>query len=262
VDAIFLCFFAFLAGFVDSVVGGGGLIQLPALLLFLPAESSRTLAPVFGTNKFAAICGTSMATVQYARRVQIQWRFIFPAAIAALIFSFLGARVVSYIRKETMEPVIVALMIAVAIYTFRKKDFGHLHAPKLTPAKARALGVIIGVIIGFYDGFFGPGTGSFLIFIFIGLFGFDFLNASAHAKVINFSTNLGAVALFAANHNILYRYALPMAACNIAGSITGTSLAILKGNRFVRTFFLLVVSFMIVRYGWKILEPYLKLGPA
>jgi uncharacterized membrane protein YfcA len=252
VDAIFLCLFAFLAGFVDSVVGGGGLIQLPALLLFLPAESSRTLAPVFGTNKFSAICGTSIATLQYARRIQIQWRFILPAATAALVFSFLGARVVSFIRKEAMEPVIVTLMIAVAIYTFAKKDFGHLHAPKLSPAQARALGIVVGVVIGFYDGFFGPGTGSFLIFIFIGLFGFDFLNASAHAKVINLSTNLAAVAYFAATNNVLYRYAIPMAACNIIGSVTGTRLALLKGNRFVRALFLLVVSAMIIRYGWKI----------
>jgi uncharacterized protein len=254
VDAIFLCLFAFLAGFVDSVVGGGGLVQLPALLIFLPAESSRTLAPVFGTNKFASLCGTSMAVVQYARRVQIQWRFLFPAALAAFVFSFLGARAISFIRKDAMEPVILGLMIAVAIYTFWKKDFGHLHAPKLSPAQARALGIVVGVVIGFYDGFFGPGTGSFLIFIFIGLFGFDFLNASAHAKVINFATNLAAVAFFAATSNVLYRYAIPMAACNIVGSITGSRLALLKGNRFVRGLFLVVMSALIARYGWQILR--------
>lgn len=261
-DALFLCLFAFMAGFVDSVVGGGGLIQLPALLLFLPAESSRTLAPVFGTNKFAAICGTSTAVVQYARRVQIQWAFLLPASIAALIFSFLGARAVAHVRKEAMEPIILILMIAVAAYTFWKKDFGHLHAPKLTPKQARALAITVGVVIGFYDGFFGPGTGSFLIFIFIGLFGFDFLNASAHAKVINFATNLAAVAYFAATKNVLYQYALPMAACNILGSVTGTRMALLKGNRFVRALFLVVITAMILRYGWNILQPYLKVSPA
>ena len=252
-DAVFLCFFAFLAGFVDSVVGGGGLIQLPALLIFLPAESSRTLAPVFGTNKFSSVCGTSMAVVQYAKRVRIHWPLLLPAAIAALIFAFLGARAVSFIRKEAMEPVILALMIAVAIYTFWKKDFGNLHAPKLSPKKAQTLAILVGVVIGFYDGFFGPGTGSFLIFIFIGVFGFDFLNASAHAKVINLATNIAAVSYFAATNNVLYRFAVPMAACNIVGSVTGTRLALLKGNRFVRVIFLTVVTAMIVRYAYQIL---------
>jgi uncharacterized membrane protein YfcA len=252
VEIVFLGFFAFTAGFVDSVVGGGGLIQLPALLVTLPADLSRTLAPVWGTNKFASICGTSMAVVQYARRVTINWSLLLPAAITALVFATLGARVVSVIRRETLEPVILILMIVVATYTFWKKDFGHLHAPRLTPQKAKWLAIVVGVVIGFYDGFFGPGTGSFLIVIFIGLFGFDFLHASAHAKIINWSTNLGPVVYFAATGNILYKYAMPMAACSILGSLTGTRLAILKGNNFVRTLFLIVITGMICRFGWQI----------
>jgi uncharacterized membrane protein YfcA len=115
------------------------------------------------------------------------------------------------------------------------------------------LGVLVGIVIGFYDGFFGPGTGSFLIFIFIGLFGFDFLAASASAKVINFATNLSAVGYFAATHQILYHYAVPMGLCNLLGSLTGTRLAILKGNAFVRVFFLVVVAAMILRFGWEVL---------
>lgn len=253
-ELVFLCFFGFLAGFVDSVVGGGGLIQLPALLVFLPAELRNSIAPVFGTNKFSSICGTSMAVAQYARRVSIHWPLMLPAAIAALIFSFLGARAVSVIRKETLEPVILILMILVAIYTFVKKDFGNLHAPKLSPQKARLLAVATGVVIGFYDGFFGPGTGSFLIFIFIGVFGFDFLNASAHAKIINLATNIAAVAYFAGTGNILYHYAIPMAFFNVLGSIAGTQLAILKGNKFVRNLFLVVVTVMVARFGWQVLS--------
>jgi hypothetical protein len=144
------------------------------------------------------------------------------------------------------------MMVAVAAYTFTRKDFGHLHAPKLTPAQTKLIGILVGVVLGFYDGFFGPGTGSFLIFIFIGVFGFDFLNASAHAKVINLFTNLGPVGYFAATHNILYAYAIPMAVCNLAGSTVGSRLAVLKGNKFVRSLFLVVVSAMIVRYGWKV----------
>jgi uncharacterized membrane protein YfcA len=252
VEAVYLCIFAFLAGFIDAVVGGGGLIQLPALLVFLPADSSRTLAPIWGTNKFSSICGTSMAVVNYTRRVQLHWPLIFPAALAALVFSFLGTRAVAHMRREALEPVVLVLMIAVAIYTFRKKDFGNLHAPRLTPARATTLAIVTGVVIGFYDGFFGPGTGSFLIFIFIGVFGFDFLHASANAKIINFATNLASVTYLAATHNILYRYAIPMALCNVLGSVTGTTLAILKGNRFVRALFLVVVSGMILRFGWQI----------
>ncbi len=246
-----LCFFAFLAGFIDSVVGGGGLIQLPALLVFLPgAKTATTLAPIWGTNKFSSLCGTSMAVVQYARRVRIQWRLILPAAAAALLFAFLGSRAVSHLRRETLEPVILILMIAVAAYTFARKDFGNLHAPRLSDKQARSLAIAVGVVIGFYDGFFGPGTGSFLIFIFIGLFGFDFLNASAHAKIINFATNLSSVAYFAATGNILYKFALAMGACNLLGSILGSRMAILKGNRFVRALFLVVVTCMILRFAW------------
>jgi hypothetical protein len=113
--------------------------------------------------------------------------------------------------------------------------------------------VVVGAVIGFYDGFFGPGTGSFLIFAFIGLFGFDFLTASASAKVVNFATNLSAVAYFAATDNLLYRYGLPMAACNMAGAVLGARLALLKGNRFVRGFFLFVVGALILRFGWEVL---------
>lgn len=252
-ETLYLCLLAFLAGFIDSVVGGGGLIQLPALLVLLPAESSRTLAPIWGTNKFASICGTSMAVVNYTRRVTINWPLILPAAVAALIFSFLGTRAVAHLHRENLEPVVLILMILVAIYTFIKKDFGNLHAPRLSAKQAALLAIATGIVIGFYDGFFGPGTGSFLIFIFIGLFGFDFLHASANAKIINFSTNLASVTYLAATHNILYRYAIPMAICNVLGSITGATLAILNGNKFVRALFLIVVSIMIARFAWQIL---------
>jgi uncharacterized membrane protein YfcA len=251
-EIFYLCGFAFLAGFVDSVVGGGGLIQLPALFLFLPPSASVDLATVFGTNKLASICGTSVAAVQYSRRISIPWRAVLPAGLAALVFSFLGARAVSLLNAAAMKPVIFFLLVAVAGYTFVRKDFGNLHAPKLSPTKERFLGILTGMAIGFYDGFFGPGTGSFLIFIFIGIFGFDFLVSSASAKVVNFATNISAVIYFAATNHILYQVALPMGACNILGSLAGTRLAMLKGNRFVRVFFLVVVAAVILRFGYDI----------
>jgi uncharacterized membrane protein YfcA len=252
VDTVYLCGLAFLAGLVDSVVGGGGLIQLPALLVVLSPAPADSIAPAFGTNKFSSICGTSVAVIQYSRRVRIQWHSILPAGAAAFFFSFIGARVVASLKAEMLKPLVLVLLVLVGIYTYWRKDFGNLHAPRLTARRERQLGVLVGIGIGFYDGFFGPGTGSFLIFIFIGLFGFDFLAASASAKVINFATNLSAVGYFAATHQILYHYAVPMGLCNLLGSLTGTRLAILKGNSFVRLFFLVVVAAMIFRFGWAV----------
>jgi len=252
VETLWLCLFAFLAGFVDSVVGGGGLIQLPALFIFLPSPLSDSLVSVFGTNKLSSICGTGMAAAQYSRRVQMNWQSILPAGLAAFVFSFLGARTVSLLNAQVLKPIVLFLLVAVAIHIYWRKDFGNLHAPQFTAHRERQFGILVGVVIGFYDGFFGPGTGSFLIFIFIGLFGFDFLTASASAKIINFATNLSAVIYFAVTHRIFYQFAVPMGLCNMLGAWTGSRLAILKGNAFVRVFFLVVVAVMILRYGWEV----------
>jgi uncharacterized protein len=250
-DLLPLCFLALLAGFIDSIVGGGGLIQLPALFLFLPAPLAASIPAVLGTNKLSSICGTGVAVVQYARQVPIRWPSILPASLVAFVFSFLGARTVSLIDAGILKPLVLGLLLVVACYTFAHKNLGDLHAPRLALHRERQLGLAIGMAIGFYDGFFGPGTGSFLMFLFIGLFGFDFLTASASARVVNFTTNLSAVLFFAATDQILYRYALPMAVCNILGSVLGTRLAIVKGNRFVRGLFLVVVGAMILRLGWE-----------
>jgi uncharacterized protein len=253
-ELLSLCGFAFLAGLVDSVVGGGGLIQLPALFLFLPPQLAASVPAVLGTNKLSSICGTGMAALEYARRVKIHWASILPAGITAFVFSFLGARTVTAVQGDVLRPLVLVLLVAVAIHTYRRKDLGGIHAPQFTAGRERLAGIVLGSGIGFYDGFFGPGTGSFLIFIFVGIFGFDFLTSSASAKVINVATNLSAVIYFGATGHIFYEYALPMGACNMLGSVVGTRLAILKGNRFVRVFFLVVVSVMIVRFGWEVLS--------
>ena len=250
-DLAWLCLFAFLAGFVDSIVGGGGLIQLPALFVFLPKELAANVPLVFGTNKLSSLCGTSVAVAQYARRVPIPWASILPAALAAFVFSALGVRVVQSVPSAFLKPLTLVLLIAVAVYTCWNKKLGDLHAPKFVAHHERALAVGVGVVLGFYDGFFGPGTGSFLIFIFIGWLGFDFLTASASSKVINFATNFAAVLVFAARGDVLYHYALPMGACNVAGALAGTRLALLKGNKFVRVIFLTVVGVMIARFAWE-----------
>ncbi len=243
---------AFVAGFVDSIVGGGGLIQVPALFVFLPPDIAAHVPPVLGTNKFASICGTSVATFQYARKVRLNWRILLPAAISAFVLSFIGAKAVSVLNPKYIKPVILVLLTVVAIYTYTRKK----NAPARTlniPERWRlwvALGV--GSSIGFYDGFFGPGTGSFLIIAFVGLFGFDFLLASASAKVVNLATNLAAILWFAGTGNILFQYAIPMAVANVAGSALGSRLAILKGSEFVRKFFLGVVLVLILRFAWEL----------
>ena len=244
---VLLCGFAFVAGFVDAIVGGGGLVQLPALLILLP---SHAVATIFGTNKCSSIAGTAMATWRFSREVRIDWRVIGPAAGTAFVFAFLGSRAVSLLDPAILRPMILGLLLIVAIYVYLAKNTGMIHAPKHPHERARWFGLLTGAAIGFYDGFFGPGTGSFLIFIFVGFFGFDFLFASASAKVINLGTNLASVIYFAATDHILYQVALPMAGCNILGSLAGSRLAILKGSTFIRAFFLVIVGALIAKLAW------------
>jgi len=246
-----LCGFAFLAGFVDAVVGGGGLIQIPALFVLMPQLSPALL---FGTNKFAAVWGTLSAAVQYARRVPPIWHTVLPATATALLFSFLGAHTVSVVNPALLRPLILALLLAVLGYTLWKKDFGALHAPRLSQVQQLWISLATGALIGFYDGFFGPGTGSFLIFAFVGLFGFSFLAASASAKVVNVVTNFAALAYFVSQGDVLYTTAVPMAACNVAGSLIGSRLALRRGSGFVRVLFIVVVGALIARFAYDILK--------
>ena len=173
-----------------------------------------------------------------------------PAAGTAFACSALGAHLVSGVRTETLRPFILALLVLVAVYVFARKDFGASHAPRLTSRQQKLYGMGAGGAIGLYDGFFRPGTGSFLIFTFVGLFGLSFLAASASSKVINAATNLAAVLLFGWTGHLLYGLALPMAACNIGGSVLGTRLAVAKGSRFVRLLFLVVLTGIIAKFAW------------
>lgn len=246
-EIVYICFFAFLAGLIDAVVGGGGLIQLPALLVFMPHVAVPIL---LGTGKLAGISGTTAAMWRYARSVELNWKTLLPAAFTAFVFSFLGARAVSHLPGDALRPMVLVLLVAVAVYTFIKKDLGALHAPKLTQSRERLYAILAGAAIGFYDGFFGPGTGSFLIFVFIGIFGFSFVAASASAKVVNVATNLSALGYFMLKGLVLYEIAIPMAVCNILGSMVGTRLAIKQGSGFVRRLFLIVVSAIILKFAY------------
>ncbi|WP_345793513.1 TSUP family transporter [Thauera sp. JM12B12] len=246
IDFVFLALglAAFFAGFVDSIVGGGGLIQLPALFTAFPATSPATL---FGTNKLASVIGTSSAAIQYSRRVAIPWRVAGPGAVAALVGSWYGARAVAYLDPSVLRPLILLLLVLVAVYTFMRKDLGSASNEPEHGRRSAALAVAIGGVIGFYDGFFGPGTGSFLIFLFIRLLGMDFLRASVSAKILNVATNLAAIAFFVGNVELMWKLAALMAACNLCGAVLGSRMALRHGTGFVRRMFLGVVLVLIAR---------------
>jgi uncharacterized membrane protein YfcA len=253
VEMIVLCIAALAAGFIDAIVGGGGLIQTPAILITLPQHPVATL---LGTTKIPSLSGTSSAALQYARRVKLQWKLLGVLCFIALSAAYAGSKTVSIVSNSFMKPIIFGVLIIVALYTYTKKDFGTATTSGKTPVQEYLYGGIFALIIGSYDGFIGPGAGSFLVLFFISVLGFDFLKASAHAKFVNVATNTGSIIFFAGSGHILYHYAIPMAVCNFTGSLLGARLAILKGNKFIRIIFLLVVAGTILRFGYDILKFY------
>ena len=236
-----------LAGLVDSIVGGGGLILLPALFATFPQAPPATL---FGTNKSASIWGTAFATVQYSRRVQLPWRALLPAAAAGLLGSLVGAWAVTQVDPALFRKALPLLLTALLAYTLARKDLGREHAPRYAGRAEALMASAIGLVVGFYDGFFGPGTGSFLVFAWVRLLGYDFLNASASAKLINTATNFSALMLFTWQGHVWWHLALAMALANVAGSLIGTRLALRHGAGFVRRVFIFVVLALIVKTAW------------
>jgi hypothetical protein len=241
---------AFTAGFIDAVVGGGGLIQLPFLLINFPAVS---LPVMFGTNKIAALCGTSVAAVKYASRIKFDPKLLLAISLSCAAASFTGAQVVSHLNPAVLKPLILIILIVVAVYSFLKKDLGASHAKDLPAGKQMLYGSLIGLLVGFYDGFFGPGTGSFFVLGFVLVLGFDFLKASAYAKVVNCVTNISALIVFIKNDEYIFILALILAVFNMTGSYLGSHIALRRGNAFVRVMFLAIVSILILKYGYDIL---------
>ncbi len=251
-DIPILLAFAFCAGMVDAVVGGGGLIQIPALINTFPNAPAATL---FGTNKLASVCGTSVAARSYFGKVHIPWHLVLPAAVSAFAMSFLGAATVSLVPQSWLRPVVLVLVVTIAFYVFHKKDFGAIQRAMHIGTRERVLSVLIGGGIGFYDGLFGPGTGSFLIFLFVRYFAFDFLQASASAKFVNIATNLAALLFFIPAGNVLYKIAIPAAIFNMLGAYTGTWVALKQGVVFVRALFLTLLVILICKLAFDMLNP-------
>lgn len=249
-ELILLCIAAFAAGFIDAIVGGGGLLQTPATLLILPHYPAAT---IFGTVKIPSLLGTSVAAYKYARQIKLNYKVLLACVVAAFCASLLGAFSVSKINNAVIKPVILVVLVLVALYTYFNKQFGIQQHKNHSVRKQVLMAALFGLIIGFYDGLIGPGTGSFLILVFVAVLGFDFIGASAHAKIVNIATNLAAIIYFSSTGHVLFQYALPMAVFNVAGSFFGAKLALLKGNKFVRIFFLIVIFGTILRFAYDVL---------
>lgn len=250
---LLMCCAALLAGFVDSIVGGGGLVQVPALFILYPHFE---IPRIIGTNRFSSFMGTAVAGYQYAKKVEIPWRTVIYAGIGAGVMAYLGAKISDLIDEEILKPIILVLMTAIAIYTFKKKDLGQEEMLKFQLNKVPFYGFVIGSSAGFYNGFVGPGTGSLLVFGFVSVIGYGFLKASAISKIVNVIADVASLGFFITQGYVQFEIAIPMMLCNMTGSYFGSKMAILKGNEFVRNFFLVVIFALILRFGWDIVSKY------
>ena len=246
---LLLCVASFFAGFVDAIVGGGGLIQTPVALILMP---NLAVSTIIGSLKIPAFSGTSFAAFQYIKQVKLDWKLLASMAIVAFVAAFFGSMLLTQVSNDFMKPVLFFVLIGLAVYTFFKRDFGQKQHRHISKKRGVVYAMILSVLIGFYDGFIGPGTGSFLVLGFVALLGFDFLNASANAKMVNLATNFGSICLFFIKGKIIWAIAIPMAFSNALGGFLGAKLAINKGNQFIRIFFLIVVIGTLIRFGYDV----------
>ena len=245
--AIFLAIASGFAGFVDAMAGGGGLIQLPALLVGLP---NKDLPLILGTNKVPSIFGTAAAARNYFKNIKPDLPLTVTMMVPAFAGSMAGAGLAATIPKEFFKPFLVFLLLAVAIYTWRKPELGMSENLKYTNRKRLVIVAVMGLLIGFYDGIFGPGTGTFLVFFLVSAIGFAFLKASATAKLVNIATNAGAILSFQLTGHIWWQLGLLLAFANVTGAIIGSRLAIRGGSPLVRKVFLAVTFLLIARVAW------------
>ncbi|MGH8177215.1 MAG: sulfite exporter TauE/SafE family protein [Steroidobacter sp.] len=246
-DLLLVLAAAFSAGLIDAMAGGGGLIQVPALFAVYPSASPPVL---LGTSKFAGIFGTASAVLRYAQKVAIPWRALAPLAVFVLVTSLAGARLATIVSPDVFRPLVPLMLLAVLIYMLHRKDLGGEHAPRAFAGHHHVAAAVLIAAIGFYDGFFGPGTGSFLMFVFVRFYGYDFLHASASARVLNVAANGAALVYFASHGYVLWYIAAGMAVCNVAGALVGARLALRGGSGLVRKVFIVVVSLLILRTAW------------
>lgn len=246
-EIVLMCLASLGAGFFDAIVGGGGLIQIPALLLLFPQFAPAT---VLGTNKLISISGTTVAAWQYARGGHVQWRTLRLPVLAAFIGSAVGARLAAHLSASVMRPLVVALLVAVWVYTWRRRELGLVQHNPSTHYHPELVTAAIALVVGAYDGFFGPGTGSFMMFGMTTLLGMEFLQATAHTKVLNWTTNLAALMTFGWQGHVQWLFAIPFVVANVLGGWLGSRLAMRRGSPFIRKFFLIVVAAILARLAW------------
>ncbi|MFY9332177.1 MAG: TSUP family transporter [Candidatus Nanopelagicales bacterium] len=238
-----LCIVAFVAGWVDAVSGGGGLLQVPALLIAVPADSPTS---ALGTNKLSSIGGTFSAAVTYARREAPDLRTALPMAATAFVGAGVGALIALRLPVEVLRPfIVIALALVWFLIAFRSRWAGE-RVVAVSDRKRWGTAIIGGGVIGVYDGMLGPGTGAFLIVLLVAALGYSYLRASATAKFVNVGTNAAALIVFGLGGSVLWLVGVVMGACNVAGGIVGARTALARGSGFVRIVLLVVVAVLLV----------------
>ncbi len=247
-DYIILFPLIFLAGFIDAIAGGGGLISLPAYFsIGIPPHIA------LGTNKFSSFSGTVFSTARYFKAKMMELPIALTSASLALLGSWLGARTALRVSADFLNYLLIILIPLIAIFTLLKKNLGYEDsAEEIKKGLRFVLAALAGLVIGFYDGFFGPGTGTFLIIIYATLLKYDFIRANANTKVVNLASNTAALITFAFAGKIFYPVAIPAALFGIAGNLTGSKLVVLRGNKFIRQIFILALLLLLIRVAWQL----------
>ncbi len=240
----------FIAGFVDAIAGGGGLLSVPAYM-------ATGLPPhfVLGNNKFSSTFGTLLSTYRYNKRKMPDYRIALPGALFALVGSHLGTRTVLLIDPHFLNYVLVVLIPAITLFVFLRKNTGKVKKDlSLSRVQILIMASVAGLVIGFYDGFFGPGTGSFLIFGYTVFLGCDFVGANANAKIVNLASNVAAMITFLLNGKVILAIGVPAAICGIAGNYLGSRLVIRNGVKIIRPIFLIVLTLLFIRIIYNLIQ--------
>lgn len=244
---------AFAAGWIDAAVGGGGLVQLPALLLVPGMTPVQALA----SNKLASVLGTAASSATYLRRTGPDLRTALPMAGIALVSAYCGAALAAAMPVGVIRPIVLLVLVIVAVITIARPSLGRETQLRYHGTGHHLIAAGLGCLVGFYDGALGPGTGTFLIMGLAGILGYDFVRASAKAKIVNLATNLGALLFFAPHGSVLWGLGLTMGCANLAGGYLGSRVAIAGGQRFLRIALLVIVAILVLRLGAELIGEYL-----
>jgi uncharacterized protein len=242
---------SFFAGFIDAVVGGGGLLQVPLLFILFPGWSHTS---IIATNRMASVAGTLVAAQSYIRKIKVNYKAIALAGVFATVASFSGTFIMKEMPVQVFKPILLFIIVLLALYTFLKKEMGQEEQLKYKNQKLYIAFASIGLLLGLYNGVVGPGTGTLLVFALVQMIGFNFLNASAHAKVINAIADLASLVAFLLQGAILFKVAIPMMVSNMLGAYIGSHMAIKKGNEFIRVLFILILTVLIIRFAWDVFQ--------